>query len=308
MRIKKRTGDRIFKIVAVLFVTLFALICLYPLMMVVSVSFSNETEVLLNGYSVFPQAPTLDTYRYIFVNSGAKIARSYAVTIFITAVGTIGSLLVTSMCAFALSIKKLRYRNVIAYLCNFTIVFSAGLVPWYFICTNVLHLKNSVWSLIIPSLFSVWNMFLMRTYLSQVPYALYESALIEGAGWMRIFWRIAVPLSKTAFLTVGLMYALTYWNDWWNALMFIEKKELFPLQYFLYGILSNVNAISSGRVPAGVTGTLQLPAETVKMAVTIITIGPIIFLYPFIQKYFVSGVMSGCGEGMTACVCPVRGA
>ena len=184
MRIKKRTGDRIFKIVAVLFVTLFALICLYPLMMVVSVSFSNETEVLLNGYSVFPQAPTLDTYRYIFVNSGAKIARSYAVTIFITAVGTIGSLLVTSMCAFALSIKKLRYRNVIAYLCNFTIVFSAGLVPWYFICTNVLHLKNSVWSLIIPSLFSVWNMFLMRTYLSQVPYALYESALIEGAGWM----------------------------------------------------------------------------------------------------------------------------
>ena len=182
MRIKKRTGDRIFKIVAVLFVTLFALICLYPLMMVVSVSFSNETEVLLNGYSVFPQAPTLDTYRYIFVNSGAKIARSYAVTIFITAVGTIGSLLVTSMCAFALSIKKLRYRNVIAYLCNFTIVFSAGLVPWYFICTNVLHLKNSVWSLIIPSLFSVWNMFLMRTYLSQVPYALYESALIEGAG------------------------------------------------------------------------------------------------------------------------------
>ena len=293
MRIKKRTGDRIFKIVAVLFVTLFALICLYTLMMVVSVSFSNETEVLLNGYSVFPQAPTLDTYRYIFVNSGAKIARSYAVTIFITAVGTIGSLLVTSMCAFALSIKKLRYRNVIAYLCNFTIVFSAGLVPWYFICTNVLHLKNSVWSLIIPSLFSVWNMFLMRTYLSQVPYALYESALIEGAGWMRIFWRIAVPLSKTAFLTVGLMYALTYWNDWWNALMFIEKKELFPLQYFLYGILSNVNAISSGRVPAGVTGTLQLPAETVKMAVTIITIGPIIFLYPFIQKYFVSGVMSG---------------
>ena len=213
--------------------------------------------------------------------------------IFIPAVGTIGSLLVTSMCAFALSIKKLRYRNVIAYLCNFTIVFSAGLVPWYFICTNVLHLKNSVWSLIIPSLFSVWNMFLMRTYLSQVPYALYESALIEGAGWMRIFWRIAVPLSKTAFLTVGLMYALTYWNDWWNALMFIEKKELFPLQYFLYGILSNVNAISSGRVPAGVTGTLQLPAETVKMAVTIITIGPIIFLYPFIQKYFVSGVMSG---------------
>lgn len=293
MRIKERTGDRIFKAIAVLFVTFFGLVCLYPLVMVLSVSFSNETEVLLNGYSAIPQSPTLDTYRYIFANSGDKIARSYGVTIFITVVGTLASLFITSMCAFALSIKKLRYRNVIAYICNFTIVFSAGLVPWYIVCTNVLHLKNSILALLIPSMFSVWNMFLMRTYFYQIPVSLYESALIEGASWMKIFLRIAVPLSKTALLTVGLMYALTYWNDWWNALIFVEEKELFPLQYFLYGILSNVNAISSGRVPAGVTGTLQLPAETVKMAVTIITIGPVIFLYPFIQKYFVSGVMSG---------------
>lgn len=293
MRIKERTGDRIYKTIAVLFVTLFAAACFYPLLMVVSVSFSNETQVLLNGYSAFPQMPTLDTYRYIFVNSGSKIISSYGVTIFITVVGTLASLLITCMCAFAISIKRLRYRNTIAWLCNFTIVFSAGLVPWYIVCSNVLHLKNTVWAMIVPSLFSVWNMFLMRTYFSQVPYSLYESALIEGAGWLRIFWRIALPLSKTALLTVGLMYALSYWNDWWNALMFVEKKELFPLQYFLYGILSNVNAISSGRVPAGATGAIQLPAETVKMAVTIITIGPVIFLYPFIQKYFVSGVMSG---------------
>lgn len=293
MRIKERTGDRVFKAIAVLFVTIFALVCLYPLVMVLSVSFSNETEVLLNGYSAIPQSPTLDTYRYIFVNSGSKIISSYGVTIFITVVGTLTSLLITSMCAFSISIRKMRYRNVIAWLCNFTIVFSAGLVPWYIICTRVLHLKNTIWAMVIPSLFSVWNMFLMRTYFSQIPYSLYESALIEGAGWLRIFWRIAVPLSKTALLTVGLMYALSYWNDWWNALMFVEKKELFPLQYFLYGILSNVNAISSGRVPAGATGAIHLPAETVKMAVTIITIGPIIFMYPFIQKYFVSGVMSG---------------
>ncbi|MBD5102316.1 MAG: carbohydrate ABC transporter permease [Subdoligranulum sp.] len=293
MHIKETSADRIFKAIAVLFVTLFALACLYPLVMVLSVSFSNETQVLLNGYSVLPQSPTLDTYRYIFVNSGTKILNSYGVTIFITVVGTLSALLITSMCAFSLSNPKMRYRNVIAWLCNFTIVFSAGLVPSYIICTSVLHLKNTIWAMIVPSMFSVWNMFLMRTYFSQVPYSLYESALIEGAGWFRIFWRIAVPLSKTALLTVGLMYALTYWNDWWNALMYVEKKDLFPLQYFLYGILSNVNAISSGRVPAGASGAIQLPAETVKMAVTIITIGPVIFLYPFIQKYFVSGVMSG---------------
>ena len=300
MRIKKRTGDRIFKIVAVLFVTLFALICLYPLMMAVSVSFSNETEVLLNGYSVFPQAPTLDTYRYIFVNSGAKIARSYAVTIFITAVGTIGSLLVTSMCAFALSIKKLRYRNVIAYLCNFTIVFSAGLVPWYFICTNVLHLKNSVWLLIIPSLFSVWNMFLMRTYLSQVPYALYESALIEGAGWMRIFWRIAVPLSKTAFLTVGLMYALTYWNDWWNAFMYINEQALYPLQFVLINIEKTMDFFTNSAAYMGMAAyevQQRLPQDGMRMALVVVIVLPIACAYPFFQKYFVSGLTIGAVKG-----------
>ncbi len=293
MRRSKLLSDRIVMIIAYVFIGLFGIMCLYPLLLTLSVSLSAEKEIVKEGYSVIPQGFTLNTYIYIFVNSGKRILRSYGVTIFITVVGTLGAMLVTSMIAFALSIKSLRYRNFIAFLCNFTIVFSAGLIPWYVVCVNYYGLKNNILALILPSIFSVWNMFLMRTYFSSISPSLYEAAKIDGASYLRIYWRIAIPLSKTAILTVGLMYALQYWNDWWYALIFINDKELFPLQYYLYTILSNVNAISSGRIPSGASAGITLPAETVKMAVTIITIGPVIFLYPIVQKYFVQGVMTG---------------
>ena len=280
------------KIVAYAFITLFAIVCLYPLLLTLSVSISDEREIVTKGYSILPQKANLDTYRYIFINSGKRILKSYGVTIFVTVVGTSGAMLITSMIAFALSIKTLKYRNIIAFICNFTIIFSAGLIPWYVVCVNFYGLKNSLGALILPSMLSVWNMFLMRSYFSSISPSLYEAAKIDGANYFTIFWVIAIPLSKTALLTVGLMYGLQYWNDWWNALIFINNKDLFPLQYYLYTILSNVNALSSGRIPAGASA-MKLPAETVKMAITVITIGPIIFLYPFIQKYFVQGIMAG---------------
>ncbi len=286
-------GDGLVKGFAYIFIAFIAVVCLYPLIMVLSVSFSSNAAVVKHGYSVIPQSPTGDTYLYLFAHSGFRILRSYIVTIIVTIVGTLGSMLVTSMISFALSIKDLKYRNVIAYFCNFTIIFSAGLIPWYYVCVNWYHLMDSYFALVLPSLFSVWNMFLLRTYFSAVPVSLYESAKLDGASYYQIYWKIALPLSKTAMLTVGLMYALCYWNDWWNALMFINNRDKFPLQYFLYNILSNVNAISSGRIPSGAAANIKLPSETVKMAVTIITIGPIIFLYPFIQKYFVDGIMTG---------------
>ncbi|MEA5015380.1 MAG: carbohydrate ABC transporter permease [Candidatus Limiplasma sp.] len=289
---RKTRGDKAFRLLCVAFVTLFAAVCLYPLVLVLAVSLSDETTVLRYGYNIWPRMFSTGSYQYIFQHSGSKIFASYRVTITTTVVGTLLSLLITSMISFALSIRQLRYRNVIAFLCNFTIVFSAGLIPWYIVCVNLLGLKNNLGGLIVPSLFSVWNMFLLRTYFSDIPPSLFESATLDGAGYFTIFARIAVPLSKTALLTVGMMYALSYWNDWWNALMFIEKKELFPLQYLLYNVLSNVNAISAGKIPRGMT-TMKLPSETIKMTLTMVTIGPIIFLYPFIQKYFVSGIMSG---------------
>lgn len=286
-------SDKFVLVIAYIFIGIFGFLCFYPLLLTISVSFSSEKDIAIHGYSIIPQNFSLDTYKYMFINSGSKILRSYGVTIFITAVGTIGALLVTSMVAFAISIKGLKYRNIIAFICNFTIIFSAGLIPWYIVCVNYYGLKNNILALIVPSMFSVWNMFLMRTYFSSIPSTLYEAAQIDGANYFTIFVKIALPISKTAMLTVGLMYALQYWNDWWYALIFVNNKNLFPLQYYLYNILSNVNAISSGRIPSGASGAITLPAETVKMAVTVITIGPIIFLYPIVQKYFIQGVMTG---------------
>ncbi len=286
-------ADRGVQIFAYVFISFIALFCFIPLLMVLSVSFSNNTEVIQKGYSVLPRDFTFETYIYLFAHSGMKILKSYGVTVFITVFGTFISMIITGMCSFALSIKSMKYRNVISYICNFTIIFSAGLIPWYYVCVNWYGFTNSYKGLILPSMFNVFNMFLLRTYFQQVPDSLYESARIDGASWFKIWSAIALPLTRTGMMTVGMMYALEYWNDWWNALMFVDNRELFPLQYYLYNILSNVNAISSGRVPAGAAANIKLPTETVKMAVTVITIGPIIFLYPFIQKYFVQGIMTG---------------
>ena len=292
-KIKSSFSDKLVKIIAYAIIIIFAAACLYPLLMVLGVSFSDNLDVVKTGYRAIPKTFTTDTYVYLFFHSGSRILKAYGVTIFTTVVGTLGAMLITSMIAFALSIKTLKYRNAISYFCNFTIIFSAGLIPWYYVCVNFYGFMDSFKGLILPSMFSVFNMFLMRTYFSSVPESLYESAKIDGANWFRIYRSIALPLNKTAMLTVGMMYALGYWNDWWNALMFVNSRDKYPLQYMLYNLLSNVNAIKSGRIPAGAAANIKLPSETAKMAVTIITIGPIIFLYPFIQKYFVDGIMMG---------------
>ncbi len=291
--IRQSRQDIWIRIIAYVFVGLFGLICLYPLLLTVTVSLTPEDVIVKDGFRLIPREFSLDTYTYIFAHSGERILKSYGVTILITVAGTLGSMLVTCMVAYAISLREMKYRNVVAFLCNFTSIFTAGLIPWYVVCVNWYGLRNNILAMILPPLFSVWNMFLMRTYFKAISPSLYDAAKIDGAGHWTIFFRIALPLSTTALLTVGLMYALSYWNDWWHALMFIDNRDLYPLQYYLYSIVSNVNAVSSGRVPAGAAATIRLPAETVKMAVTIITIGPIIFLYPFIQRYFVRGIMAG---------------
>lgn len=285
--------DRWVVVLAYAVVGIFALICLYPLLLTLSVSFTPERLIARDGFKLIPEAFALDTYVYIFAHSGARILRSYGVTIFVTVFGTVSSMLVTCMISYAISLSEMRYRNVIAFICNFTTIFSAGLVPWYVVCVNWYGLRDNIMALILPAMFSVWNMFLMRTYFKNISVSLYDAAKIDGASHWKILFSIALPLSKTAILTVGLMYVLSYWNNWWNALMFISDRDLYPLQYYLYSIVSNVNAISSGRVPSGAAASIRLPSETVKMAVTIITIGPIIFLYPFIQRFFVQGIMTG---------------
>jgi len=292
-RIIQSRHDRWVVIVSYVIVCLFGLICLYPLLLTVTVSFTPESLIAREGYKLIPRLFTSDTYTYIFAHSGVRILRSYGVTFFVTIVGTLASMLVTCMIGFAISLPEMRYRNVVAFICNFTSIFSAGLVPWYVVCVNWYNLRDNILALILPGMFSVWNMFLMRTYFRNISPSLCDAAKSDGAGYWRIFFRVALPLSMTALLTVGLMYVLSYWNNWWNALMFISNRDLYPLQYYLYSIVSNVNAISSGRIPSGAAASIRLPSETVKMAVTIITIGPILFIYPFVQRHFVNGIMAG---------------
>ena len=295
--IHRSKADRWARILAYIIVGFFGLICLYPMLLTIVVSFTPDETVVKEGYRLIPSELSLNTYIYLLNENKVQIMNSYMVTIAITIVGTAGSMLVTCMISYAISLREMKYRNVIAFICNFTSIFSAGLIPWYVICVNWYGLRNNMLGLILPAMFSVWNMFLMRTYFRAISPSLYDAAKIDGAGHMTIFFRIALPLSITALLTVGLMYALCYWNDWWHALMFIDKRDMYPLQYFLYHMMSNVNAINSGRVPSGAAAGIKLPAETAKMAVTILTIGPIIFLYPFIQRYFVKGVMVGSLKG-----------
>ena len=292
-RIRKSATDRATIAFSYFFLAFYAILCFVPLLLVVSVSLSEEAQVARHGYSLIPRGLTLDTYVYIFDHSGHRIGRSYQVTLFVTAVGTSLAMLMTTMTAFALSIRSLKYRNKLAFVCNFTIIFSAGLIPWYVATVRFYGLGNTIWALILPISFSVWNMFLMRTFFNQISDSLYESARIDGANWFKVYYMIALPLSTTALLTVGLMYALMYWNDWWLALMFTSgNRDLFPLQFYLYSLLSNIAALTTGQVQ-GLGSRIRLPSETARMAVTIITIGPIILLYPFIQRFFIANIMSG---------------
>ena len=293
---KSNLSDRILAIFAYIFLALFAVFCLYPFLLTLGVSFSEENLVKIHGYKIIPEKFSLNTYYYLFSENGARILKSYGITILTTTVGTLVALLITGLMAFALSIKTLKYRNIIAAYSNLTIIFSAGMIPWYIVCVNYLHLSNNLLGLICPYLLNVWNLFLLRNYFQGIPDSVIESAKIDGVNYFQIFVRIAVPLSSTGLLTVGMMYALQYWNDWWLSIMFITKRNLYPLQYFLFSIMSNVQALTSGKV-RDIGSKVSLPTETIKMAVTIITIGPIIFLYPFVQKYFVKGIMSGAVKG-----------
>lgn len=296
LKMTSKVSDKIFIIISYFTLGVFALLCLYPLVLTLSVSFSDENTVLLKGFKLIPEKFSSIAYQYIWDKSGDKILNSYVITLFITIIGTLFSMLVTSMLAYAMSQKYVKYRNAISLYSYFTVIFSAGIVPWYIICVNVLHIQNTFFALFIPYSVNVWYLFLMKNFFQSIPPAIIESVKIDGAGEFLIFFKIAIPLSKTAVLTVALFYALQFWNDWWLPIMLVSNSKLFTLQYYLYSMLTNVQALSNS-ASQGAASSIKLPTETVKMALTIITIGPVIFLYPFIQKYFVRGIVIGAVKG-----------
>jgi putative aldouronate transport system permease protein len=274
----------------------FTLLTIYPLLLTLSASFTDESTVIQNGFALIPEKFSLETYKFLFDSGRNWIIRSYMVTIFVTVAGTIGSMIVTSMLAYALSYKKLKFKRALSFYCYFTMLFSAGIVPWYVICVNYYHLSNSLAGLIVPYLLNVWFLFILRSYFDTIPESLMESAKIDGAGDFYIFIRIMIPLSLPGITTVSLFYAIHYWNDWWLSLLFITQDELYPLQFRLYSLLSSVQGLSSEQL-ASISGKVSIPTETLKTATTMVTIGPIILLYPFVQRYFIKGLMIGAVKG-----------
>ena len=274
-----------------LFIGAFALMCLLPMVLTVIVSFTDEGAIMRNGYSFFPEKWSAYAYKLMF-QGGSSVMRGYGISLLITFVGTLIAVLITSLAAYTLANKRVEHCGKIGLFFFVPMVFNAGMVPWYLICTR-LGLRNNLWALLIPNLlFNPFNLFLVRNYMSGLPDSLRESATIDGANDAVIATRIYIPLSLPVIATIGLFYGLGYWNDWWNAIMLVDNKKLFPIQYLLLQLRSQLSMLRDLQYMAG-AGYVTPPSESIKMATAVITIGPIVLLYPFLQRYYIKGMVVG---------------
>jgi len=276
-----------------LFLIALAVACIIPLLLVLSASFSDEAAIGKYGYTLLPKAFSTIAYQYI-LSDPTQIVTAYGITIFVTAVGTIVSLLLSSCMAYVLSRSDFAYRNKFSFFIYFTMLFNGGLVPSYMLVTQVLDLKNSVWALILPYVIVPWFVLLLRTYFADIPESLIESAKLEGAGEFRILFTIILPLSLPAIATVGLFIILMYWNDWYLALLYVDEGKKFPLQYLLYNIMQNLSVIKANPVPGM---AVRLPGENTRMAIAVLATGPILFAFVFVQRYFIAGLKVGAIKG-----------
>lgn len=293
---KRVSSDRILMAVCYLILILFSIACVYPLLLAVGVSFSDETTVVREGYRMLPKKVSLEAYQMIFSSLGKNLMHAYKITILVTVVGTALSLLVSSTFAYVLSVREFKPGDKLNLFIYIPMIFSAGLLPWYIMCTKYYHLTDSFMALILPCCMSPFNVFLLRNFFKSIPEEIGEAARIDGAGFLRIYSTIYMPLAKVGLVTVGLFYALNYWNDYYLALMFVNKQQLYPLQYYLYNMLANVQFMAS-QANQSLGYSINTPLETIKMATVCVTIGPIICLYPMVQKYFTKGVIVGAVKG-----------
>jgi len=275
----------------------FAFLCVYPFLFVIVISLTNEEALARNGYSIFPEKWSFSAYEYIF-KAGDQLLRSYGVTILITVVGTLISLAVICLYAYAISRKNFQYRGFFSFIAFFTMLFNGGLVPTYMVLTQVLHLKDTIWALILPLIMNAFYVLIMRTfYNTTVPDAIIESAKIDGAGELRAFITIVLPISLPGIATIGLFATLGFWNDWFNALLYIDNPALVPLQSMLMRIENSMQFLLNNAQLNASGQTLELmrtlPQESTRMALVVLATLPIACAYPFFQRYFVQGLTIG---------------
>lgn len=292
----RQLDRQIFAAIGYVSLTVLAILCIFPFILVLSSSLTKESVIVLEGFKLFPTVFSTEAYGILFKYPDQMI-RAYAVTITVTVLGTISGLFLTSMTAYCLSRRDFKWRNQFSFFFFFTTLFNGGLVPWYLLLVNYLHLKDTMLALIIPLLLNVFYIIVMKSFMSSIPEAITESAKIDGAGDFLIFRCLIIPLSKPALATIGLFIALAYWNDWYNALLFVSNEKLMPLQYYLYKMLGNMDGMRKAMMGSGAIISTSLPTEGLKMAMTIVASGPILIAYPFIQKYFVQGLTIGAVKG-----------
>ncbi|MBI1258122.1 MAG: ABC transporter permease subunit [Chloroflexi bacterium] len=292
MTLDYKARTRLIHRIILIFIGVVCVIWMIPLLMIVSGSFTEESTLVNTGYQIIPPKFSLDAYRWLW-NDPSILLNAYTVSIIVTAVGTVIGVLFMAMLAYALSRREFKLRLVVTFVVFFTMLFNGGLVPYYINMSRVLGVKDTLWALILPYLVSPFYVLLLRTYFSGLPRDLFDAAKVDGAGEWRIFFQIVVPLSTPALATVGLFTMLQYWNDMYQALLFIENQRLFPLQFTLYRLLVNTQMLNDLAVQTG----QPVPHLSVTMAMAVIAIGPIVFAFLFVQKYFVRGITLGSIKG-----------
>ena len=295
VKIKMSPSTKLFYVICYVVVTIVALTCLLPFIMLISGSFSSEQAIRFQGYGLLPREFSTAAYELIF-KTPMTVIRAYGVSIFITVVGTAFGLLFTTMTAYVIARQDFKYRNQLSFFFYFTTLFNGGMVCTYIFYIQYLHLKDNLLALILPSMFNVFYLLIMRTFVAALPTALIESAKIDGAGEYKIFFRIILPLLKSGLATIGLFLALGYWNDWYNAMLYMNDEKRYPLQYMLYSLMQKTQAMAAIASQANIQ-MIDMPSNSLKLAMAVVATGPIVLVYPFVQKYFVKGVTVGSVKG-----------
>ncbi|MBP1965345.1 carbohydrate ABC transporter permease [Paenibacillus aceris] len=268
----------------------YSVLCIVPMLVVLSISLSSEQSIFKYGYHILPRDFSLKAYEFILLGN-SPILRAYGVTIIVTVVGTLLHLVISSMFAYSLSRGEVKYRNIVSFLVVFCLLFNGGLVPWYILITKYLHMKDTIFALFVPYLVSSVNILIMRNFFRTIPESIIESARIDGSGEFNTFLKLVIPLSTPVLATIGLFVAVFHWNDWFTSALFIDNNKLFTLQYLLQSIMNNIAYLSGN--PLVEKSAANLPDETARMATCILAVGPIVLAYPFLQKYFVKGLTLG---------------
>jgi len=296
MKEGKSWGDRLFIGGAYTYLIIFTLFCLFPFIILVVASFTDDLVLRQDGYLPWAREWSLEAYRWVL--RGEEVRTGYYTTVFVTVVGTACSLLVMSGLAYMMAVKRFKGRNAVAFYVFFTMIFIPGLIPWFIVTRNVLHLNDTMWALILPMMVQPFWVFVLRNFFMALPNEIIESAYLDGANDTTILFRIVLPLSKPALATVGLFMAVAYWNEWFLGVMLLDFAPFRPLSVIILRMVNNVQAIQTAAQFPGVSIRLDaIPTLSFRMATAVITIGPIILAYPFVQRYFVRGLTMGAVKG-----------